>query len=364
MRSRIVMDVDGVISTHRNRDYENAIPNKPIIKKMQELSKQGVEFVLYTARGQISCNGDMERIEKEKGPTLRAWLKKHNVPYSELRFGKPIGDVYVDDAAMTPDEFLYDDFVSYRGGSNGYVERLGKFVVKEYDNVDVVAVRDWFDKARENHYCVPYVYNVTYNKMLMEHVRGTPGNLIDFERNPRLAIDIATTAISFASVPGKYEFNIDDYVRYIYTNLKNAITDNFVYKAEKLAIKYCDKVIPSFCHGDLTSMNTIIKGNGDVFMIDPIPHNKFSSYLMDLAKLRMSFNGYNWLFYTPTAKYSDKKHLEVLDTLLNNLGISQVVRALEFTCWVRLIKYRYNNKSEYQILISRLQTLSEEVSDL
>ena len=75
MRSRIVMDIDDTISTHRNRDYENAIPNLNMIRKMQELSKQGVEFVLYTARGQISCNGDIKKIEEEKGPTLEHGLK-------------------------------------------------------------------------------------------------------------------------------------------------------------------------------------------------------------------------------------------------------------------------------------------------
>ena len=364
MHSRIIMDVDDVISTHRNRDYENAIPNLPIIKKMQTLASQGVDFVLFTARGQVSCNGDIKKIEETKGPVLKAWLKKYNVPYSELRFGKPIGDVYVDDAAMTPDEFLNGAFVSYKGGSNEYIEQLGKYVVKECKNVDAMAVSDWFEKANSCGYNVPKVYARTYNKMRMECIDGIPGNIVLFNENPNFAKTMAMMIIGFAGISGKYEFDVDDYNRYIETNSLDYISTKYVRIAEGLLSTYGYRITPTFCHGDLTTMNTIIKEDGSIYMIDPIPYNTFSSYLIDLAKLRMSLNGYNALFYNEDMEYSDKCHLEVLDRLLININLYGIVRVLEFTCWVRLIKYRYNNKSQYNKVLQRLIELSKEVDKL
>lgn len=361
MYSRIVMDVDDVISTHKNRDYENAIPNLKVIDKMQALASQGIDFVLFTARGQVSCGGDIKKIEETKGPVLRAWLKKYNVPYSELRFGKPIGDVYVDDAAMTPDEFLSGSFVSYRGGSNEYIEQLGKYVVKECKTVDAAEIRDWFSKANNCGYNVPEVYACTYNKMRMEYVHGRPGNEIEFDWNPHLVKDIAMTIISFASISGLFKFDVNEYIKYIKTNCLDKVSDNYVLVAQELMLKYGDDIVPTFCHGDLTTMNTIVKGNGKIYMIDPVPHNKFSSYLMDLSKLRMSLNGYNQLFYMENMEEDDRRHLEVLDRLLFSLNIYDIVRALEYTCWVRLIKYRHGNKTQYDKVIHRLSELTGEV---
>lgn len=364
MHSRIVMDIDDVISTHRNRDYENALPNHSIIRKMQALSSQGIDFVLFTARGQISCDGDIKKIEETKGPVLRAWLKKYDVPYSELRFGKPIGDVYVDDAAMTPDEFLNGAFIIHKGGSNEYVEQLGKYVVKECKNISALAVRDWFDKADHCGYNVPKVYACTYNKMRMECIDGIPGNIVLFEEYPSFIKSIATTIIGFAGVRGEYEFDIYEYNRYIETNALDRVSSEFVLIAKNLMLLHGHKIVPTFCHGDFTTMNTIVKENGSIYMIDPVPHNKFSSYLMDLAKLRMSLNGYNSLFYKDYMEHDDRHHLEVLDRILINTNLYDIVRVLEFTCWVRLIKYRYNNKDQYSKVIHRLTELYDYGDDL
>jgi len=34
------------------------------------------------------------------------WLKKHNVKYHHIFYGKPVGDVYVDDLAVSPEVFV------------------------------------------------------------------------------------------------------------------------------------------------------------------------------------------------------------------------------------------------------------------
>lgn len=360
MYSRIVMDIDDVISTHRNRDYENAIPNIPIIQKMQKLANEGIEFVLFTARGQISCNGNVEEIERTKGPVLRDWLKRYNVPYSELRFGKPIGDVYVDDGSMTPEEFLHGTFKSFKGGSNEYIEQLDKFIVKECKSVDAIKVSDWFDLAKNAGYNVPTVYAKTYNKMRMEFIDGQVCNEISFNEQDNIINKIAMLALSFASVEGEYTFNLEAYKEYIKTNIMDdEYSNHFVEISLKLLEKLGELIIPSFSHGDLTCMN-VIKSQDKLYMIDPVPHNEFSSYMMDLAKLRMSINGQNNMFYNDRMIEDNKRYLKSLDRMLNNIGILFIVKILEFTCWVRLIKYRYNNKEQYEKIINKLNELLED----
>lgn len=362
MKARIVMDIDDTISTHRNRDYENATPNFPMIKKMQELSKKGIEFVLYTARGQISCNGDIKKIEEEKGPTLRRWLARYGVPYLELHFGKPIADVYIDDAAMTPDEFLNGVFESYKGGSNECIERLDKYVIKECNKVNALDVNDWFDKAREYGYNVPKVYSRTYNKMRMEYLEGKPGHIIPFNENKNLATDIAMIIISFNSVPGNYTFDAKKYVEHIHRHINGLSSDKHVKKACKHLMEYKDMITPSFCHGDLTMMNVIVKDK-KIYMIDPSVNNDFSSYMLDLAKLRMSLNRYNQLFYNGRSPDDEKRHLMTLDRILKKLNIINQVKALEYTCWVRLINYRKDNPEDFAKLEYELDRIEKEVNN-
>ena len=55
---------------------------------------------------------DNEYVEKDK-ITLEEWLKKWNIPYDEILFGKPWPGhkgLYIDDRAVRPDEFLEHSF--------------------------------------------------------------------------------------------------------------------------------------------------------------------------------------------------------------------------------------------------------------
>lgn len=108
-RRILVVDVDQTILIAHNRDYEHAEPIQPIIDKINYLFSQGWKIIIFSARGQLSMNGNMDQIEKKNRPVLEKWLKEHNVKYSILRFCKPYGAYYLDDKSLTPDEFLSRD---------------------------------------------------------------------------------------------------------------------------------------------------------------------------------------------------------------------------------------------------------------
>lgn len=63
-------------------------------------------MTIFTARGMNTCNGDVFRVEDAYREMTEKWLRDNRVCYHDLRFGKPAGDLYVDDKSMTPALFL------------------------------------------------------------------------------------------------------------------------------------------------------------------------------------------------------------------------------------------------------------------
>ena len=100
-----VIDLDDTICFTKNRDFENSKPNIVVINKINELYSKGWEIIIFTARGAKSCITLEEREKKYRELTQR-WLKKNNVKYTGLIFGKMNADYYVDDKNMSIEEFL------------------------------------------------------------------------------------------------------------------------------------------------------------------------------------------------------------------------------------------------------------------
>lgn len=82
-------DIDGTICTQNGTDYDSATPYLDRVEKINNLYAEGNVIILYTARGFVT-GIDWEKVTKNQ-------LKKWNVKYHELHFGKPAADIYVDD---------------------------------------------------------------------------------------------------------------------------------------------------------------------------------------------------------------------------------------------------------------------------
>ena len=103
---RIIVDIDDTLCTVINRDFINAIPYQDVIDKVNEYYDKGYEIVISTARGQNSCKTPEEMQEKYFKVT-KEWLDKAGVKYHKLEIGyKQNADMYVDDKAIRPDEFI------------------------------------------------------------------------------------------------------------------------------------------------------------------------------------------------------------------------------------------------------------------
>jgi capsule biosynthesis phosphatase len=107
----IVVDVDGTLCPIKGsgESYANLQPYPEMKDALVTYKERGFYIILMTSRNMRTFDGDIGRILANTAPVLLDWLKKHEIPYDEIHFGKPWpghGGFYVDDRAIRPREFL------------------------------------------------------------------------------------------------------------------------------------------------------------------------------------------------------------------------------------------------------------------
>ncbi len=343
---RIVFDLDDTISTHINRDYENATPILETVEKMRQLKEDGCEIVIHTARGQVSCNGDLALIEARNRAQIIRWLKKHDVPCDELIFGKPIGDLYVDDKAVNLADFHSGTFgMLHGGGSNKPIYRLGKTVKKMLGSVeDTARFREWVeDNAGACKF--PRVISCLYNAVYMDFIEGK--NLVDCFTDEDFA-KVLFTILEF-SKRRKAAFDITPHIEILEGNYSSDKEMNGIIDLCKRFITHHKEAFhrhASYSHGDMILSNIIKGDDGQLYFIDPRYFRESSSYLLDFAKLRMSLSGYEYAFGISEA--NNTAYLATLDCILKRRGIYDIVVGLHLMYIIRL--YRYKDEKGKQIV--------------
>jgi len=105
----LVVDLDGTIcnQTKGGDAYFDAIPIRDVVDRINKLKDLGGwTVIIHTARGMNLYNWNTTRIELEYRAKTEKWLKDNKVQYDKLVFGKPPGDMYVDDKGMHIETFL------------------------------------------------------------------------------------------------------------------------------------------------------------------------------------------------------------------------------------------------------------------
>jgi capsule biosynthesis phosphatase len=108
----IVIDIDHTIcipNLSEKNTYERYAKAEPIhemIGAIRIAKKKGHKIVLFTARRMQTFDGNINKVIEDVAEITFQWLKKHEVPFDELQFGKPNAVYYVDDKSLRPDEFV------------------------------------------------------------------------------------------------------------------------------------------------------------------------------------------------------------------------------------------------------------------
>lgn len=111
----LIFDVDGTLCPIKRKEdsYSNLIPDKEMVEKLKLYKNEGAKIVLFSSRNMNSYNGNLGLINANTAVIMQEWLKKWDIPYDEILFGKPWPGhrgLYIDDRAVRPDEFLSHTF--------------------------------------------------------------------------------------------------------------------------------------------------------------------------------------------------------------------------------------------------------------
>lgn len=104
-------DLDDTICfpNHEYSDTQNkyrlAKPNLQIILRINQLFDEGNKIIIHTARRMITHKGDIAKIKQDVEAVTVDWLSEHKVKYSEIVWGKPYADFYIDDKAINVKDF-------------------------------------------------------------------------------------------------------------------------------------------------------------------------------------------------------------------------------------------------------------------
>jgi hypothetical protein len=94
----IYIDIDNTICTTSRTDYNGSIPIQERISKINKLYDEGHNIIYWTARGS-GTGMDWEETTKRQ---FGEW----GVKYHELRFGKPVYDLFIDDKNIDSETFF------------------------------------------------------------------------------------------------------------------------------------------------------------------------------------------------------------------------------------------------------------------
>ena len=115
---RIIIDLDGTITSRETSDYEGVQPNSEVVETLRKYQSDGFAIVIHTSRNMRTYEGNVGKINVHTLPKIIGWLEKHSVPYDEIVVGKPwcgFEGFCVDDKTIRPSEFASMSYEEIRG---------------------------------------------------------------------------------------------------------------------------------------------------------------------------------------------------------------------------------------------------------
>lgn len=110
-RRAIIVDIDGTLCPIKTskQQYSELTPYPAVLEALRRYKAEGWQIVLSTSRNMNTFNGNLGLINAQTAPVLVDWLRRWDIPFDEIHFGKPWPGhegFYVDDRAIRPDELL------------------------------------------------------------------------------------------------------------------------------------------------------------------------------------------------------------------------------------------------------------------
>ena len=114
---RIVVDLDNTLVSYPlvKGNYSTVNINQWMVKYIRKLKEEGHYIIIHTARRMETHSHNVGKVIADIGKLTIETLDKFNIPYDEIIFGKPLGDIYIDDRAVNPwDPYFVQNMGFYR----------------------------------------------------------------------------------------------------------------------------------------------------------------------------------------------------------------------------------------------------------
>jgi capsule biosynthesis phosphatase len=309
-KKRFVFDLDNTLVSfpEKKSDYSTVKPIEKNIKYVNFLKNLGHHIIIYTARKMKTFNGDVKLVENNIRNLTEDTLKKFNVQYDELIFGKPYADFYIDDLAVSS----FEDFEKKTGFYNFKIEARS-FHKMEIQNDIAIKYGHlngefyWYITVPQNILkYTPKIFELSENHIKMEKINGVPlsflntNNLLtkkEFNQLFFIMNDIHKN--KFNKKLNIKKFYIDKlkerYQNRLYKQLKNSneYYNYFMKHLKNIEIKHI-----SIIHGDPVFTNILYTIENKMILIDPrglIGNEKciYGDIFYDYAKIYQSICGYD-----------------------------------------------------------------------
>jgi capsule biosynthesis phosphatase len=279
----IICDFDDTLAFTHNRDWANAVPNLPLIEKLNNLYDQGWTIIVLTARGNLSCK-TREEADVKYRHQIETWLSDNNVKYTELSFAKRLAALYIDDKNLRPDEFV-EKFKQepLEGGLSGATiihDHFNNSVLKTA--VNTPSVVEWFNYAK-SYVNVPKINTVIGNTISMEYIEHHK-ELFELKTAMLILHKFIKTKPIYSQKENKLK-----YVERCVSRITDDLSFEDINRIETLLLETLITTEISFSHGDFSISNILVDSTGKHYLIDPISApDLLSSWELDYSKLHLS----------------------------------------------------------------------------
>ena len=349
-KKRFCFDLDNTLVTFPKvkGDYTTVEPILRNIEILKYLKNLGHTIIIHTARRMKTHNGNVGAVISDIAQLTLDTLKKYDIEYDELYFGKPYADFYIDDLAVNAFADLEKELGFYK---TSIVERDFNEIISSKMEIIIKKSNDEKIKGEIHYYqnipnefkkYFPLFIDFGSNWYSMEKIKGIPLSYLYVSESITEEIfikflDIFKTihskkkencALSFRIFPIENTIIFKHYINklksrytsYNYLNYNNA-ESVYKYLLDFLdQYKLNNKVELCMIHGDPVFSNCLLSNNNDFKLIDMRGKldNELTIYgdiFYDYAKIYQSLIGYDEILLD---KYVSNNYRMKMNNIFNN----------------------------------------------